>query len=313
MSKLDKIVKTIKSKLPNTEIKLDEPLKNHITFKIGGPVSAMIFPENTDNMTAVFDILNENKITPLIIGNGSNILASDSRLEIIALSTSRLTDISLIDSEILCSEECMGIKADAGVLLSNLAVFACENGLAGLEFVHGIPGTVGGAVVMNAGAYGGEIKDVIFETIAYNAKKGVLTLTAADNDFSYRHSRFSDNDDILLSTIFKLKKSDSAEIKKTMEDLYKRRNKSQPLEFASSGSTFKRPKEGYSAALIEQAGLKGYSVGGAQVSEKHSGFIINRGNATFFDVIAIIEHVQEVVYKQTGIILEPEVEIIKEQ
>ena len=311
MTKTDKIVKLIKAKLPGTEIRLDEPLKKHITFKIGGPVCAMIFPENSDELTVIYDILRENEIIPLIIGNGSNILASDGKLDIIVLSTTKMSNISLIDSGNVCSNDYKCIKADAGVLLSSLAVFACENGLSGLEFVHGIPGTVGGAVVMNAGAYGGEIKDVIFETTSYNAKNGISILTAEDNDFSYRHSRYSDNDDILLSTVFRLKQSEKQNIKKTMEDLYIRRNKSQPLEFASSGSTFKRPKKGYSAALIEEAGLKGYTVGGAQVSEKHSGFIINRGDATFTDVMAVIEHVQEVVFKQTGIMLEPEVEIIK--
>ena len=308
----EKAIKLIKDKLPGVDIRLNEPLGKHTTFKIGGPVSAMIFPESADCITVICDILNENEITPLIIGNGSNILADDNTHDIIVVSTSGLTDISFVDSNIFSSQEYTGIKADAGVLLSNLAVFACENSLTGLEFSHGIPGTVGGAVVMNAGAYGGEIKDVVYETTAYNSRDGKLMLTAADNDFSYRKSIFSTNNDLLLSTTFKLKKGIKEDIRQTMDDLSIRRNESQPLTYASAGSTFKRPKEGYAAALIEQAGLKGFSVGGAQVSEKHSGFIINRGDATFSDVMAIIEHVQEAVFKQTGIQLEPEVKIIRE-
>jgi len=298
------VIKVILSKLPNMEIKLNEPLKNHTTFKIGGPVEAMIFPESAAQVTAVYDLLSEYDKKPLIIGNGSNILACDDKLDLLVINTSKMKNIAITDFG--------SIIADAGVLLSTLANFACEKGLTGLEFAHGIPGTAGGAVVMNAGAYGGEMKDVVFETTAYSPKTGSITLTAADNEFSYRNSRFSNCDDILLSVVFKLEKSNKNEIKAKMDDLYVRRSESQPLELASSGSTFKRPKEGYSAALIEQAGLKGYMTGGAQVSDKHSGFIVNTGNATFSDVMAVIDHVQDTVFKQTGILLEPEVKIIRE-
>jgi len=308
----DDAIKAIQGEFPGMELLLNEPLKNHTTFKIGGTVSAMIFPESTTHAIELYDLLYEYGITPLIIGNGSNILASDNKLDLIVINTSKLKNISLIDSDELISKDFGAVKADAGVLLSELAVFACENNLTGLEFAHGIPGTAGGAVVMNAGAYGGEMKDVVFETTAYAPKVGSFKLTAADNDFSYRHSRFSNSDDILLSVVFKLEKSNMNDIRSKMDDLSIRRRESQPLEFASGGSTFKRPKEGYSAALIEQAGLKGYKIGGAQVSEKHSGFIVNTGNATFSDVIAIIEHIKETVFKQTGIQLEPEVKIIGE-
>jgi len=190
-------------------------------------------------------------------------------------------------------------------------MFAYEHGLTGFEFAHGIPGTVGGAIVMNAGAYGGEMKDVVVSTTAYNKDLGIHTLTAAENDFSYRHSRFSDSSDIVLSAVIRLQKGDKDAIMHKMLELSARRRESQPLELPSGGSTFKRPKEGYAAQLIEQAGLKGFSIGGAEVSQKHSGFIVNNGNATFSDVMAVIEHVQKEVFNKFFVELEPEIKIVR--
>jgi len=167
-------------------------------------------------------------------------------------------------------------------------------------------------VMMNAGAYGGEMKDVIYSTTAYNNEDGCFTLTDADNEFSYRKSRFTNTDDTILSAVIRLKKGDKSKIKSKMDELAARRRESQPLSLASGGSTFKRPKEGYAAALIEQAGLRGFTIGGAQVSQKHTGFVVNKGNATFADILAVIEHTQDIVLKQFGVKLEPEIRIIRE-
>jgi len=310
MDTISRAIETIKHKQPDVELKLDEPLKNHTTFKVGGPVRVMIFPENATGLTEVYRILNEFGITPFILGNGSNILASDAGLDIIIISTLKLNNIELIETNDISLESQVEITVEAGALLSNVAFTAYENGLSGLEFAHGIPGTMGGAVVMNAGAYSGEIKDVIIKSTAYNVKTGVYTLTAPEHEFAYRHSVFSKSDDIVLSTVIELQKANKDSIKRKMNELSVRRRESQPLELPSSGSTFKRPKEGYAAALIEQAGLKGYINGGAQVSEKHAGFIVNRGDATFTEIMAVIEHVREVVFKRFGIELEPEIKII---
>ena len=311
MDNISLAIENIAQKLPDVVFKLDEPLKNHTTFKIGGPVRGMFFPKSTDDLTEICDIFSNSGITVLIMGNGSNILASDERLDLIAVNTSMLTNISLLKTRADTPQNCRDIEACSGALLSKVAIFAYENGLERLEFAHGIPGTVGGAVVMNAGAYGGEMKDVVFSTTVYDVKKGTYTLTAAESDFSYRHSRFSDTDDVLLSSIFRLKQGEKEKIKQNMEQLSARRRESQPLDLPSGGSTFKRPREGYAAALIDKAGLKGFTIGTAQVSDKHTGFIVNKGNASFDDTIKVIEHVQNVVFKQFGIQLEPEIKVIK--
>jgi len=311
MDAISSAIENIKRKVPSIVLKRDEPLRFHTTFKVGGPVRVMFFPDSAAKLIEICDIFNEYKIKPLTIGNGSNILADDRMLEIAVINTSKLCGMKLIMDEGYASSDYRGIEVDAGTLLSKLAVFACENGLTGLEFVHGIPGTVGGAVVMNAGAYGGEMKDIVYNTTVYNLKTGKHTLTEAENEFSYRHSRFSKSGEIVLSAALRLQPGKKEHIKQKMEELSARRCESQPLNIPSGGSTFKRPKEGYAAALIEQAGLKGYSAGGAMVSEKHSGFIVNKGNAAFSDIMAVIEHVQDEVFKQSGIQLEPEIKIVR--
>jgi len=311
---MDAILKTIediKHKIPNICIKQDEPLKNHTTFKIGGPVRVMFFPETISSLTSIYDILNKNNTAIFILGNGSNVLASDDPHEIAVINTSKLFGISLSDITDPEHPERKEIDVMAGVLLSQLAVFAYENELTGLEFAHGIPGTLGGAVVMNAGAYGSEMSDVVSGTTAYNKTKGIYALTAAENEFSYRQSKFTSTGDIVLSSVIRLKQGDKESIKNKMDELCLRRKNSQPLDKPSAGSTFKRPKEGYAAELIEKSGLKGYTAGGAQVSKMHAGFIVNTGNATFSDVLAVIDHTQNTVYKQFGIMLEPEVKILQ--
>jgi len=285
----------------------DEPMKNHTTLGIGGPVREMYFPETTDCMIKLCEMLQEQEKTPFVMGNGSNLLVDDKELDIIVINTSKLRNIKLTETV----SDNYKITADSGVLLSELAVFAQKHALTGFEFAHGIPGTLGGAVVMNAGAYDGEMKDVVHSTVTYNREKGVQTITGEQHEFAYRSSVFSNSGDIILSSVIRLKKGDKEAIKEKMNRLAIRRRESQPLDIKSAGSTFKRPKEGFAAALIEQAGLKGFSIGGAQVSEKHAGFVINTGNATFKDFISVMEHVQDVVLKNSGITLEPEVKILR--
>jgi UDP-N-acetylmuramate dehydrogenase len=305
-------INDITNKLPSTLIRLDEPIKDYTTFKVGGPVSVMLFPDSTDNLTDICDILSEHEIAPLVIGNGSNILADDRFLDIVVINTSKLNGISIVDDEALASQGYQKLEVEAGALLFDIAEYAMDKGLTGFEFAHGIPGTVGGAVMMNAGAYDGEMKDVIYSTTAYSFITGKYSLTAAENEFSYRKSRFSDTNDIILSAIIQLKKGDKNTIKDTMENLCTRRRESQPLDYPSAGSTFKRPKEGsFAASLIEQAGLRGFRIGDAMVSEKHTGFVINKGNATFADIIAVIEYVQAIVSEQSGMNLVPEIKIIR--
>ena len=302
MDDLSRSIDAVRHNLPKAFFRLDEPLKNYTTFKIGGSVRAMFYPEEIECLAEMCNILRECEITPFIMGNGSNVLASDKKLDIIVINTTRINGIQMTGE--------MEIKVEAGAVLSKAAMFACEHGLTGLEFAHGIPGTIGGAVVMNAGAYGGEMKDVVYDTTAYNAEKGIFAVVGEQHELSYRHSRFSNTSDVILSSVVRLQRDEKKAIKQRMEELNNRRHQSQPLDQPSAGSTFKRPKEGYAAALIEQAGLKGYMVGGAAVSEKHAGFIVNRGDATFTDVLAVVDHVQEVVLKQFGVQLELEVKVL---
>ena len=203
------------------------------------------------------------------------------------------------------------IEAQCGALLSSIAVLALKESLEGFEFAHGIPGTLGGAVMMNAGAYGGEMKDVVLSVRALCADGVVREFCGEENDFSYRHSRYAESGDIVLSAKIRLKKGNADEIKGRMEELGAKRRASQPLTLPSAGSTFKRPVGGYAAALIQDAGLKGYTVGGAQVSEKHSGFVVNIGGATFSDVVNLMDYIKKTVYEKSGIELTPEVRIIK--
>ena len=310
-SQITNAIEAIKANMPDVIYKLNEPMKKYSSFKIGGMVRIMVFPGDVISLMDVCNLLNGYDITPLIIGNGSNLLVSDEFHEIVMINTSKLNNISIVNNLPAASRKYCGINVDAGALLSKVALFAYENGLTGFEFALGIPGTLGGAIVMNAGAYGNEMKDVVYSTTAFNCKDGMFTLTTEGNGFSYRQSRFTRTEDVVLSSVLRLQAGDKASIKQKMDDLGARRRESQPLDLPSGGSTFKRPGAGYAAALIEQAGLKGFSIGGAQVSEKHCGFIVNNGDATFKDVIDVIEHVQDVVFEQLGIQLEPEIKIVR--
>jgi UDP-N-acetylmuramate dehydrogenase len=263
----------------------------------------MLFPTDAKQVQGICMLMREYEVQPLVIGNGTNLLVSDGQLSFAAVKThDGLGKLELSgDTE---------VTAGSGVLLSRLAAFAQEHGLTGLEFAHGIPGTLGGAVTMNAGAYGGEMRGVVRKTLFLDNDLEMAEIVEDQHEFSYRHSRFSDREDIIVESVISLRRADPREIRFTMDELAARRRASQPLSFPSAGSTFKRPKKGYAAAMIEQAGLKGYAVGGAQVSEKHAGFVVNRGGATFDDVRRVMEHVQETVLREFGVLLEPEVKII---
>lgn len=292
----------IRSLFPTLEIRENEPLKNHSSFRIGGPADVMFLPKTTEELAGLYKLLLEGEVRHFVMGNGSNLLFADEGYRGAVIKTSGLNNISLVGENTL--------RAQCGALLSQTAVFARKNSLAGMEFAHGIPGSVGGAVVMNAGAYGGEIKDVAVKTVYLDGAGELREAVGEAHDFSYRHSRFQPGE-IVLSCDFLLQPGDENEIQAKMSELAAKRKASQPLELPSAGSTFKRPAGGYAAALIDQAGLKGLTVGGAQVSTKHAGFVVNIGGASCADVLALMEKIKEAVLAASGIELEPEVRIVK--
>ena len=278
----------------------------HTTFQIGGPVAVMAFPNSPEQVGEILKIARRYEITPMILGAGSNILAPDEGLDTVVIELR--TNMNRVE------ERSKGeFEAQAGAAMARLATFAMERGYTGLEFAHGIPGTVGGGVYMNAGAYGGEMCQVVTGVTAMDRAGNLLDIPADKLDLSYRHSRFMNEDLVILSVRVKLEKGDREEIRAKMSELMTRRRTSQPLELPSAGSTFKRPATGYAAAMIEAAGLKGLRVGDAQVSEKHAGFVVNRGRATCKDVLRLMEQVQDRVEQDTGVRLEPEVRILEVQ
>ena len=303
MKNLDKCLKELKLLLPELELRREEPMKNHCSFRIGGPVTAMAFPKSREEAETLAQTLAGADIEPFVMGNGTNLLISDRPLDMFVIKT----------CDGLGAIEDLGggrIFAESGATLARIAVFAKEHGLAGLEFAHGIPGSLGGAVSMNAGAYGGEMKDVVESTVFLDSDMELFEISGAEHEFKYRGSVFSDTDTVLLGSTLRLSPGDPAAIGVKMKELMEKRRSSQPLDMPSAGSTFKRPVGGYAAALIDEAGLKGFGIGGARVSDKHAGFVVNVGGATFDEVIALMEHIRETVYKRSGIELEPEVKII---
>ena len=299
--------KKIADYLPDLRVEKDELLSRHCSFRIGGPARRMAFPDTMEQMVLLQNFAKECGARPLLIGNGTNMLFPDSGLDRLVINTRDLSQLSLLDGS-----DCE-IRAEAGVQLAKLANFACANGLTGLEFAHGIPGSVGGAVCMNAGAYGGEMKDVLVGASILFPDTGVKFLTCEELALGYRHSILTDQPDaIILSAAFRLEKGNSGEIRAKMDELMAKRKASQPLEYPSAGSTFKRPAGFFAGTLIEQTGLKGLRIGDAQVSEKHAGFVINCGSATGEEVRALIAEVQKRVRANSGVTLEPEVKIINE-
>jgi UDP-N-acetylmuramate dehydrogenase len=263
----------------------------------------MALPETEEELLALCQLLTEKGEKPFLMGNGTNLLFPDDGLDCVVIKTCpALGTISRRDNT---------LTAQSGATLSRVAVAAREAGLTGLEFAHGIPGSVGGGVVMNAGAYDGELKDVVTETVYWDENLALHTLRGAEHDFSYRHSVFSKTPGYVLRVTFTLSAGDKAAIGAKMQTLAEKRRTSQPLDMPSAGSTFQRPATGYAAALIDQAGLKGYTIGGAQVSSKHAGFVVNTGTATCQDVLRLMDHIQNTVFSRSGIWLEPEVRIIR--
>ncbi len=290
--------------LDGVELLENEPMSRHTTFRIGGPARWMFRPRNADQAAAVLRLCRERGLVPFFLGNGSNLLVSDKGCDAVIIDTSAMDQLTAVEGE-------SAIYADSGVLLSRLANFAADRDLSGLEFASGIPGSVGGAVRMNAGAYGGEVCQVL-ERVDYLDEAGELhAVSPGECDFAYRRSVFCKRPWLVTGALFRLRPGDREEIRGEMAELNRRRREKQPLEYPSAGSTFKRPQEYFAAALIEECGLKGFQVGDAQVSEKHSGFVINRGEATCADVLALMDQVKTRVLDRTGVLLEPEVEILE--
>ena len=288
--------------LPEIEIHFNEPMSQHTSFRIGGPAEAMAFPKNREELARILKASALLDCKPAILGAGTNVLAPDAGLP----------------GLVVCLKDCLDgmeqlddtrIRVMAGVTMTRAAVYAANLGLSGLEFAHGIPGSIGGGVYMNAGAYGGEICQVCEEVEVMDREGNVRILSNEQMRFSYRHSLLEDTGDIVIRADFRLTRAEPAQIRERMKELIGKRSASQPLDLPSAGSAFKRPVGGYAAALIDQAGLKGFQVGGAAISTKHAGFAVNVGNATAEDVKTLLAQVSQKVFDRTGIRLEPEVRI----
>ena len=284
-------------------VTMDAQMSKYTSFKIGGPAKVLIEPNSVDALSEILKACYKENVKPIILGNGSNVIVRDEGINgVVIMMGSAFSKIEYCGNNM--------VKAQAGANLASLCKFALEYNLSGLEFAYGIPGTVGGAAFMNAGAYGGEMKDVVMVVNHLNLKGERGSFQGSQLDFSYRHSAYVNSDLVITSVIFYLSTENPDGIKNKMDDFLNRRKAKQPLDFPSAGSTFKRPDGYFAGALIEECGLKGYSVGDAAVSEKHAGFIINKGNATANDVLSLIEHIQKTVSSSKGVLLEPEVRII---
>lgn len=303
MHQISLFSRELREKLPDLLIKEHEPLKLHTSFRIGGPCDLMVFPTSVEQLAAVLKVLHSHEIRPLILGAGSNVLVSDEGYRGVVICTrDALTELELLDD---CS-----IRAQCGVSMARLANFAADHGLTGLEFAQGIPGTVGGGVFMNAGAYGGELCNTAVYTKAIFMDGTIEMFEGDAQEFGYRTSVFQKTDCVIFETVFRLMPGDTASIRETMKELGQRRRSKQPLDLPSAGSTFKRPEGHFAGALIENAGLKGFRIGGAEVSKKHAGFVVNVGDATAADVLNLIHAVRQKVLKDTGVLLEPEIRFI---
>ena len=280
-------------------------MSNHTSFRIGGPAEVLLTP-HISQIAPVVELCQQEEIDYVVIGNGSNLLVGDGGIKGVVIEFGRAASTTSID------EQSGHIQVEAGALLSKVANLAADAGLMGMEFAAGIPGSMGGAVVMNAGAYGGEMKDIVESVTVLDGRGQVLTLSGEQMEFSYRHSLAMEQNYIILGACIHLKKDDPSDIRARMKELREQRVEKQPLEYPSAGSTFKRPEGYFAGKLIMDAGLRGYRVGGAQVSKKHCGFVINTGDATARDVVNLMEQVTQKVYEQFQVKLEPEVRRIGE-
>ena len=302
MTELTVFQQKISALIPDISLKMNEPMAKHTSFRIGGGAEVMAFPKNGEELSRLLKVSSLLDCKPAILGAGTNVLAPDSG----------------IPGLVICLKDCMDgmemlegnrIRVAAGVTMARAAVFAANQGLSGLEFAHGIPGTVGGGVYMNAGAYGGEIVQVCESVDVMDMAGNLNRHSTEEMQFSYRHSILEEKGGIVVSAVFRLTPADPESIRAKMKELQGKRSASQPLDLPSAGSAFKRPVGGYAAALIDQAGLKGYQVGGAAISTKHAGFAVNMGGATAEDVKNLLAQVSDIVFEKSGIRLEPEVRI----
>ena len=302
MTKMTDFQQKIRDLLPDLDIRLNEPLSKHTSFHIGGPAEVMAFPNNQKQLSALLKTSALLDCKPVILGAGTNVLAPDAGMS----------------GLVICLKDCLDgmervnettIRIMGGVTMTRAAVYASRLGLSGLEFAHGIPGTVGGGVYMNAGAYGGELCQVCQSVEVMNLQGELYTMTNEEMNFSYRHSALEDHFAIVVSVLFAMEQKEPEKIRERMKELMGKRSASQPLDLPSAGSAFKRPVGGYAAALIDEAGLKGFRVGDAAISEKHAGFVVNLGNATACEVQELLSRVSDIVFERSGIRLEPEVRI----
>ena len=301
-SRRKKMLEQLRKLVGEDHVWINEPMKNHTTFRAGGCADYLVEPESVDAVREIVRLCCQENVPYYVVGNGSNLLVSDKGYHGVILHLYK----NMSDFEISGNH----LKAQAGALLVRVAKMAAKEGLSGLEFASGIPGTIGGAMVMNAGAYGGEIKDVVTKVRVLLPDGTIRDYTGEEMAFGYRKSRVIEEQGIVLEAEMELKADDPEAIAARMEALREKRVAKQPLEYASAGSTFKRPEGYFAGKLIEDAGLRGFSVGDAQVSEKHCGFVINRGNATASEIMELIQEVQKRVYEQSGVRLEPEVKLL---
>ena len=298
-------VEIVRSIAGNDNVKINEMLKYHTSFKVGGPADILVTPSNADQIVEIIGKCRAKAIPVFIMGNGTNLIILDSGIRgVVVKITERMSAVSVHDDT---------IKAESGILLSRLAKVALEHELTGIEFASGIPGTLGGAVTMNAGAYGHEIKDVLFCSTYIDSQLNVKELSNEQHEFAHRSSFIQKTGGVVIKSTLKLQKGNKADIKAYMDDLNRQRREKQPLEMPSAGSVFKRPTGYYAGKLIEDCELKGFKIGGAEVSCKHSGFIVNTGDATAKDIINLITHVQTTVKHKFGVDLETEVKIVGEE
>lgn len=292
----------MRSFLPDIKLCFNESMAKHTSFRIGGEAEVMAFPKNREELAELLKVSVLLDTKPAILGAGTNVLAPDEGLRgLVICLKDALDGMERLDET--------HIRVMAGVTMTRAAMFAAGLGLSGLEFAHGIPGSVGGGVYMNAGAYGGEICQVCEQVEVMDFQGNLSVWDNAQMGFSYRHSLLQERQAIVVSALFRLEKKDPRQIRDCMKELMAKRSASQPLDLPSAGSAFKRPQGGYAAALIDQAGLRGYRVGGAAIAQKHAGFAVNLGGATARDVRQLLEQVSEIVYEKSGIRLEPEIRI----
>lgn len=306
MSDNTAVINRIKEVTSAVQVHENEAMAAHTSFRIGGPADAFVEVKNEEELSAVLKIVTETKAEHMLIGNGSNLLVSDNGYPGIMIKLAGDFEAIVQDA----ADDTV-VTAGGAKLLSSVSAYLTEHGLTGFEFASGIPGSIGGAMFMNAGAYGGEMKDIVVSVRLMTPDGAkVFERTNVEMEFGYRHSSIQEDGSIVLSATFQLQHDDKDAIAARVAELQEKRNSKQPVNYPSAGSTFKRPVGGFAAALIDEAGLKGASVGGAEVSEKHAGFVINKGGASCEDVLDLMRHVQKTVKANSGIDLEPEVRLI---